>query len=168
MPAPKKRSSKARNTARRIIPVVLITPATALGTYFSVSFVASPRHLYNAAQLEAASSRLRANDEAHRSYQNLLNNINKTALELSALSTQGSNSNQKLISISNEIESIKNTQAPTSSYLAKVGGSGSSTGVAPTTGQKLNSGATPSAPVITMPTQQPAAATTSASVLAAG
>ena len=168
MPAPKKRSSKARNTARRILPVVLITPATALGTYFSVSFVASPRHIYNAAQLAAAASRLRATEEAHRAYQNLLNNINKTALELSALSNQDTKSNQTLISITNEIASIKNTKAPTGGYLAKVAGAGSSTGAAPAAGQKLNSGATPAAPIITVPIQQPAAATTSASVLAAG
>lgn len=163
MAQPKRRPSKARNTARRLVPIAIIAPGAALGTYSAVSFVSSPRHLYNAAQVAASVAQQRRAQAAENSYLQVVNAINRSAALLANLQSKSSSDEAGLGAIQSGISSIAATKPPTQAG----GGSPapyrpgtSSAGAAPS--------ATPIAPIAQVPLSQPPAATTRASMLAAG
>ena len=145
----KRRSSKAKTAARRLVPVAIIVPGTAYGTIQAVSFVSSPRHLYNAAQQAATAAKIKAAKAAEEQYLAVANAVNRSASELAALQAASSQDQAGLTSISNGITAIKN-QKPAPAPV----GAGASSG---------NTVRVPSVPIGNTP-----AATTTASMLAAG
>lgn len=163
MAQPKRRPSKARNTARRLVPIAIIAPGAALGTYSAVSFVSSPRHLYNSAQLAASAAQARRVRAAEQSYAQVVNAINRSAALLANLQSKSSSDQASLGAIQSGISSIAATKPPT-----PTGGASATPYRSGTSGGGSTPSASPIAPIAQVPISQAPAATTRASMLAAG
>ncbi len=160
----KRRSSKARNTARRIVPFAMIAPGAAVGTYVAVSFVSSPNHLYNSSQLAAAAARVRAARAAEQSYLQVVNSLNESASQLAELAAKSASDQSGIGPIQSGISSIAASKPPTATSTRSSYGLGQPSA---SSGAKVASGA-PIVPIAQVPLSQPPSATTSASMLAAG
>ncbi|MDA8102497.1 MAG: hypothetical protein M0Z34_05965 [Nitrospiraceae bacterium] len=145
----KRRPSKAKTAARRLVPVAVIVPGTAYGTMQAVSFVSSPSHLYNATQQAAAAAKIKAAKAAEEQYLAVAKALNRSASQLASLQAASSQDQAGLNTISSGITAIQN-QKPAPAPA----GAGSSSG---------NTVRVPSVPIGSAPS-----ATTTASMLAAG
>ena len=145
----KRRPSKAKTAARRLVPVAVIVPVTAYGTMQAVSFVSNPRHLYNSAQKAAAAARAQAAKAAEEQYLAVVKAINRSASQLASLQAASSQDQAGLSTISNGITAIQNQKPAPAPATA-----GSSSG---------NTVRVPSVSIGSAPS-----ATTTASMMAAG
>lgn len=145
----KRRPSKARMAARRLAPVAIIVPGTAYVTMQAVSFVSSPSHLYNTAQRAANAAKLKAARAGEKEYLAVASALNHSASELASLQAASAQDQAGLSSISDGITAIKN-QKPAPTPVSAGASSGNTVRV-------------PSVPIGNTP-----AATTTASMLAAG
>ncbi|KJF18326.1 MULTISPECIES: hypothetical protein [Acidithrix] len=163
--ARKKRNTKIKNTARRVVPFMIIAPASVIGAHVGVDFVSTPTHLYPLNLSASAKAAAAAAQKATASINQVAQEVNKTANALAGVANQSAGNQSAIGAIQNGITQIQNTPVPTLGPLASPAQNSQATSAPRAAGGASTPSANSPAPVIRIPTAQIPAATTRASLL---
>lgn len=156
------KSSKLKNTLRRIIPLAVIAPFAAWGTIGAVDYVSSPLNLYPTTKSASSKALVIKENQVNRALAQVTTQLNSTSKQLAQIANNSASGEQSLSQINNAISSIKNTPVP------QLGASANPVPISPSSGASSgvkSSATSPPSQIIQIPVQNAPAATTRASQL---